>query len=85
MELGFGAGAPVYQAFNTWDFVGGISYEIHNILQEKFVSKKWMHPLINNAKDNLELLIVLSLPSTTTSGFCSAGTQQFVVTKLYGY
>lgn len=45
MELGFGAGDPVYQAFNTWDFVGGISYEIHNILQEKFVSKKMNAPI----------------------------------------
>lgn len=84
MELGLGAGAPVYQAFNTWDFVRGISYEIHNILQEKFVSKKMNAP-INNAKDNLELLIVLPLPSTTTSGFCSAGIQRFVVTKQAFY
>ena len=45
MELRLEAGAPVFQAFNIWDFVGGISYEIHNILQEKFVSKKMNAPI----------------------------------------
>lgn len=44
-----------------------------------------MNAPINNTKDNLELLIVLPLPFTTTSGLCNAGTQHFVVTKLYGY
>lgn len=44
-----------------------------------------MNAPINNAKDHLELPIVLPLPSTTTSGLCSAETQCFLVTKLYGY